>query len=164
MSFYDLKPKVDVVIVERKTRGRFPGEKAPAGTSGLVWSRWVSNSKWGTEKISLLTGEGRILFTTSRCVTRAGNITEFPALMDAYKKHAEQDFVPVFGFVENNAREHNVKSEFLIVKFLSKDRVTSEPSSCVHNEDLDEIFNSSSEEKFFCMRIEPWFLEKAGML
>lgn len=160
MSSYVLKPKVDVVIVERKTRGKFPGEKAPAGTLGLVWSRWVSNSQWATEKISLLTEDGSILFTTARCATKTGNITQFPTLVEAYKKYAAEDFVPVFGFVQKQETYNN----FLIIKFLSKDRVTSVPASCIHFEDLDEIVNSDLTEKFFCMRIETWFLEKAGIL
>ena len=163
MSSCTLKPKVDVVIVQRKTRGKFPGAKAPKGTVGLVWSRWLSNSQWATEKISLLTESGNILFTTSRCTAISGNITEFPSLMDAYKKYAEKDFVPVFGFVKKPSL-HPLSTEFLIVKFLSSPRVTSVPASCVHYEDLDEIFNFASGEKFFCMRIEPWFLEKVGIL
>lgn len=164
MSSYVLRPKVDVVIVEKKTRGKFPGEKAPAGTVGLVWSRWVSNSQWATEKISLLTESGNIFFTTARCASRTGNITDFPKLMEAYKQYAEAEFVPAFGFVKKPAQELQHQAQFLIVKFISKDRMTSVPTSCIHYEDLDEIFNSNSEENFFCMRIEPWFLEKAGIL
>jgi hypothetical protein len=164
MSSYVLRPKVDVVIVEKKTRGKFPGEKAPAGTVGLVWSRWVSNSQWATEKISLLTESGNVLFTTARCASRAGNITDFPKLMEAYKQYAEEEFVPAFGLVKKPAQEHQQKARLLIVKFISKDHMTSVPTSCIHYEDLEEIFNSNSEENFFCMRIEPWFLEKAGIL
>jgi len=164
MSSYVLRPKVDVVIVEKKTRGKFPGEKAPAGTVGLVWSRWVSNSQWTIEKISLLTESGNVFFTTARCASKTGNITDFPKLMEAYKQYAEAEFVPAFGFVKKPAQEHQQQAQFLIVKFISKDRMTSVPTFCIHYEDLDEIFNSSSEENFFCMRIEPWFLEKAGIL
>ena len=164
MSSYALRPKIDVVVVEKKTRGKFPGEKAPAGTVGLVWSRWVSNSQWATEKISLLTESGNVLFTTARCASRTGNITDFPKLMEAYKQYAEEEFVPAFGLVKKPAQEHQQKAQFLIVKFISKDHMTSVPTSCIYYEDLEEIFNSNSEENFFCMRIEPWFLEKAGIL
>lgn len=166
MSSYVLKPKVDVVIVERKTRGKFPGEKATKGTVGLVWSRWTSNSVYGTEKISLLSKEARVLFTTSRCVSKVGTIVDFPDLVDAYKEYAELEFVPVFGFVKKSSIEDLLsnKPEFLLIKFLSRETAQAVPTSCIHFEDLDEIVNSKEKEKFFCMRIETWLLKRSGLL
>lgn len=160
MASCDLKPKIDVVLVEKKTRGKFPGKKAPAETLGLVWSKWTSNPQWGTEKISILTAESNIYFTTAKCVSRVGTIIDWPDFLEAYKNYAELDFVPVFGFVKSLEKE----KEFLTVRFLSNSHFVTVPSSCVHFEDLDEILNCESEEKFFCLRIEPWFLKRAGLI
>jgi len=160
MSSYVLKPKVDVVMVTKKTRGKFPGEKAPVGTLGLVWSSWTSNSMFHTQKISLLTATGKVLFTTAKCTDLVGDITKFDDLYEAYKKYAELNFVPIFGFV----RKPESKSEFIIVKFLSRDRIMTVPTSCVHYEDLDEIFESKKQDNFYCLRIEPWFLKARDLL
>ena len=64
-----LEPKIDVVSVNKNTRGKFPGPKAKKDTIGLVWSTWVSNSQWGTEKLSILTPQGEVVFTTRCCVS-----------------------------------------------------------------------------------------------
>ena len=172
-----LKQKVDVVLVERKTRGKFPGKKAPKGTRGLVWSRWVSNGVYSTEKISILSEESKIFFTTVKCTRKVGSIIDFPTLLDAYKRYAESNFIPVFGFfyrdtrIDRAGREHRRvfcsttrKDEYLNIKFLSRDRITSVPASCIHFEDLEEMFSSKERVGFFCMRIESWFLKRVKLV
>ena len=89
-----LRPKFDIVNVTKTSRGKFPGQKALKGTTGIVWSTWMSNGNFGTTKMSILDRNGEISFTTNACAPKIGTIDSFPDLQKIYDRHVEKYFVP----------------------------------------------------------------------
>jgi len=157
MSLYDLRTKCDVVIVTRKSRGSFPGPTSTKGTVGLVWSQWVSNEKFGSYKVSLLDKTGEITFTSLKCIEKVGEISHFEDLVQAYKDHADQNFVPVFCHIGN--RESIVRLNKIWVRPLSKNKDYSLSITSIHPADFKEM-SDCKDQNFFCLRVEPWVLKK----
>ena len=168
MPFLDLKAKSDVVVINRKSRGKFPGEIAKSGTIGVVWSKWLSNSLYQTQKISILTEDNEIKFTTVSCSEPIGKISDFPDLEKTMEKHCDDNFIPIFCFLKTgfiNLQMSKIeKREYIQVQLLFDKRVITVPTSCIHFKDLKEVYALSSKEKFFCIRVEPWFLEKRKII
>jgi hypothetical protein len=161
MSLYELRTKFDVVMVTRKSKGSFPGPSSPKGTLGLVWSQWISNEKFGSYKLSLLDKSGDLTFTTFKCIEKLGEITLFEDLVQAYIKHADQHFVPIFCHIGDRASIARVNR--IWVRPLSKNKNYSLLISAIHPEDLKELI-TDTDQSFFCLRLEPWVLKKWDLI
>lgn len=152
MPIFD--PKIDVVLVERNTRGKFPGPKAKKTTVGLVWSTWTSNSQWGTLKLSLLTSQGEVVFTTQSCVSKIGVFEDFKDLVNAYEKHVEKNYIPIF------VTKPNFKSEkFIKMCVLGTEHVIDLRKNNIAKSDLAYMLQNP-DENAHSVRIEPWVLKK----
>jgi hypothetical protein len=162
MSSYEIKPKQTVVEVIKSTRGRFPGERAPSGTIGIVWSSWVSNSTWGTSKLSVLSKPGSIYFTTKKCVKILGPITDFPEMSVVIKQHADEYFLPVFVQVKDMNVQIQLNKKSLRVTYLGKPGINFIPLSSIHPDDVSFIVKNPDEE-VYSTRVEPWVLESHGI-
>jgi len=161
MSLYELRTKIDVVMVTRKSRGSFPGTISPKGTLGLVWSQWVSNEKFSSYKLSLLDKSGEITFTTLKCIEKMGELSHFEDLEQAYVKYTDQNFIPIFCHIGD--RESIVRSNKIWVRPLSKSSDFSLQISSIHPSDLKEI-NDNKDQNFFCLRLEPWVLKRWNLI
>ena len=158
MKILNLKQKIDVVIVSRRSRGKFPGKIAAPGTVGLVWSRWCSRFERDLYKISILTSEGEILFTTEKCVESVGDISMFENLYLAYKDYADKNYIPVV--VKARLKYHSdTLSSCIEIKFMSKNKFVPIKYNAIHPEDK-KIITKDFIEDFYCFRIEEWFLKK----
>jgi len=154
-----LEPKIDVVIVEKNTRGKFPGPKAKKGTVGLVWSTWVSNTTWATQKISILSESSEILFTTKKCSSTIGTFEEFENLVDAYNKHVEKEYIPVFASAEILPKiEYSIR-----LKILGFDITIDANRSTIEKSDMSYILNNPNKQ-MYSVRIEPWVLKKWNII
>ena len=165
MSFYVIKPKQTVVKVIRSTRGKFPGERSPKGTLGVVWSSWVANSAWGTEKMSILDADGNVTFTTKKCTEVVGEISEHPLIEASYRRHADEHFLPVFVQIKDvsiKLIKENTKQSFR-VKYLGRSNFSFIPLSSVHPDDANYIIKNP-EEQVYSLRAEPWVLRKHGVM
>lgn len=158
MKSLNLKQKIDVVIVTRRSRGKFPGKIAAPGTVGLVWSRWCSNFEHNAYKISILTSEGEILFTTEKCVEKVGDISMFENLYLAYKDYADKNYIPIVV----KARQKYISDTnniCLEIKFMSKNKFVPAKYNVIHPEDR-KIITKDLVEDFYYFRLEEWFLKK----
>ena len=154
MKWLLLDPKIDVVIVERNTRGKFPGPKAKKATVGLVWSTWTSNSQWGTLKLSLLTPQGEVVFTTRSCVSKIGVFEDFKDLVSAYEKHVEEDYIPIF------VTKPTFRSEkFIKMRVLGTEHVIDLRKNNIAKSDLTYMLQNP-DENAYSVRIEPWVLKR----
>ena len=164
LSTNRLKSKLDVVLVERATRGKFPGPKAKKETIGLVWSSWLSNSKWRTEKLSLLTAKGEVCFTTRSCISKIGTFEDFEDVKSAYEKYVEENFIPIFCMPARDvdegdvARSRNWELSWPI-KILGFSKIYFIYSANIAKKDLDYMLKNP-DDPVFSIRIEPWILEK----
>ena len=149
-----LEPKTDIVLVERSTRGKFPGLKAKKSTVGLVWSTWVANSQWGTEKLSLLTAEGEVVFTTRSCVSKIGVFKDFKELVIAYEKHVEKDYIPIFV-----TKVIFRSDKFIKMRVLGTQRVIDLRKNNIAKSDLTYMLQNP-DENAYSVRIEPWVLKR----
>jgi hypothetical protein len=154
-----LEPKIDVVLVEKNTRGRFPGPRAKKDTIGLVWSTWVSNSTWGTQKVSLLSESGSISFSTMKCLSKIGTFKEFKNLVVAYDKYVEKEYIPVFASAEASPRDKSLVS----LKILGFDTIVHTNRSTIKKEDLLYILNNPDKQTY-SVQIEPWVLKKWNII
>jgi len=154
-----LEPKIDVVLVEKNTRGKFPGPKAKKGTIGLIWSTWVSNSTWGTQKVSLLSESGSISFSTMKCLSKIGTFKEFKNLVDAYDKYVEKEYIPVFASAKALLRDKSLVS----LKILGFDTIVHTNRSTIKKEDILYILNNPDKQTY-SVQIEPWVLKKWNII
>ncbi len=149
-----LEPKIDIVLVERNTRGKFPGPKAKKATVGLVWSTWVANSQWGTEKLSLLTPQGEVVFTTRSCVSKIGVFEDFKELVSAYEKYVEEDYIPIF------VTKVIFRSEkFIKMRVLGTEHTIDLRKNNIAKSDLTYMLQNP-DENAYSVRIEPWVLKR----
>ena len=157
-----LKTKLDVVLVERATRGKFPGPKAKKETIGLVWSTWVSNSVWRTEKLSLLTAEGEVCFTTRSCISKIGTFEDFEDVKLAYEKHVEENFIPIFCMPACDGADFSRSLNWDLswpIKILGFSKIYFIYSANIAKQDLAYMLKNP-DDPVFSIRLEPWILEK----
>jgi hypothetical protein len=163
LSTNRLKSKLDVVLVERATRGKFPGPKAKKETIGLVWSSWLSHPQWRTEKLSLLTTQGEVCFTTRSCISKIGTFEDFEDVKSAYEKYVEENFIPIFCMPVRTVgldvpRSRNWELSWPI-KILGFSKIYFIYSANIAKKDLDYMLKNP-DDPVFSIRIEPWILEK----
>ena len=178
-----LIPRKTFVIVKKVSRGRFPGRKSEVGETGVVWSRW--NSKFGTEKISILSKDLTISFTSSACVSIVEVIEDEDAFEDMYIRWAEANHIPIVIQVvdirliqpdiqkkqaKNNKKyKHpgaiNIqKAKTVKCKSLAGKELYLKQSYC-HPLDWSNMIEGIFEgKKVFCIRVEPWILEKNNII
>lgn len=149
-----LEPKIDVVSVNKNTRGKFPGPKAKKDTIGLVWSTWVSNSQWGTEKLSILTPQGEVVFTTRSCVSKIGVFEDSKEIVSAYESHVEKDYIPIFV-----TKVIFRSDKFIKMRVLGTDRVIDLRKNNIAKSDLTYMSQNPGDNAY-SVRVEPWVLER----
>ena len=168
-------PKLSVVHVDRKTRGRFPGEKAPAGTTGLVWTSWFG-AGFGTHKISLITTDLKLYFTTASCVSVLGFSDSVEGFNTVRSEWASKHFIPIVlqvvdvkisapvkkGKSLNDTVEEN--KQYVRYQTLNKKSIYVKKAYC-HPDDWSSLMTGIEKgERAFCIRLEPWILEKAEII
>ena len=160
-----LIPKFDVVSVTRSTRGRFPGQKAPKGVTGLVWSTWTSNAGFNTKKLSILSAEGEITFTTQTCVEIVGSLPDYPHLKKSYNAHVEKHYVPVICTLEKSFDFDGSISmnNSVCVKYLGVNTKRWIKQHAICLEDLQYMYENQHD-KVFSLNVEPWVLKKHSIL
>lgn len=153
-----------MVTVVRSSRGKFPGPKATKGTTGLVWSTWISNSNFSTKKLSILDSAGEISFTTFSCVEKIGTIESSSDLQKIYDSHVEKHFIPVFCILsEKFTLEEKDLPKSVRIKYLGQTRKRWVKKHCVCMRDL-QYMHDNQNEKVFSLKIEPWVLKRHGMI
>ena len=191
LSTNRLRPKIDVVLVERTTRGKFPGPKAKKETVGLVWSSWISNSEWRTEKLSLLTFQGEVCFTTRSCISKIGTFADFKDVKSAYEKYVEENFIPIFctlclpayhsgiplqvGDFQERALGNplhdfglsGITSEDLpdsfVIKVIGFQGTFRISADCIAKKDFEEIVKNP-EAAVYSINVEPWVLKRRNII
>jgi hypothetical protein len=164
----DLESKFDIVIVNKKSSGKFPGIAAKKSTIGLVWGIWKNNH---TTKISILDENANLYFSTANCVEKVGKIFNFEKIIAAYKSYADLNFIPAFAFVKINSLEirnfikykkGEIKNRpdvsfYIKIKFLYRKNFSIINMNSIHPDDLDILLNSNN--NFHCLRLEKYILE-----
>ena len=177
LSTNRLRPKIDVVLVERTTRGKFPGPKAKKETVGLVWSSWISNSEWRTEKLSLLTFQGEVCFTTRSCISKIGTFADFKDVKSAYEKYVEENFIPIFctlclpayhsGIPLHDCSLSGITSEDLpdsfVIKVIGFQGTFRISADCIAKKDFEEIVKNP-EAAVYSITVEPWVLKRRNII
>ena len=161
--YSELKTKTDIVRVSRKTRGRFPGPKAPLEMTGIVWSKWNSKNQYSTPKLSILSSDGEIYFTTATCVEHVGSIkdTQWSDLLEAYRKYVDEVFVPIFCIKTSELYVDKTGNNYWFYgKHVGKKERKSFNFSSIHPDDAKYIIDNPGE-SVYSIRVEPWLIEKS---
>ena len=171
----EIVAKLSIVKVDRKSRGRFPGERAPVGTMGLVWTSWFG-SGYGTHKISLITKDLKLYFTTASCVSVVGTADEVEGFDSVRSDWASEHFMPVVLTAVDMKisapleKGKNLRSiverdkQYVRCHTLCKKTIFVKKVYC-HPDDWQGLMSGLQKgERVFCLRLEPWILEKAGLI
>ena len=177
--------KVSVVRVDKKSRGRFPGDQAPVGIVGLVWSSWRGGT-YGTHKVSLVTKDLKLYFTTASCASIIGKSSEINDFTDVRERWADKNFIPIILEVEDVrlsgaslkdkslmkiveiAKDDGMwgrdKVDYIKCKSLTQQRLWVRESCCHPKDWKNMLKNILDGKKVFCVRLEPWVLEKVDII
>ena len=161
--------KGDIILVEKKTRGKFTGLKAKLQCEYYVVNAWVNN--YGSRKLQLADEEGNEFYTTDKCVKvklRPENYEATPQKwVEAFHAWMDKTFVPLIvttipkwgGKAPAISRERTsilvtplgVKTELLLSK------------KWMHPDDwpdLDRLYRKET----LSVRVPHWLAKKNGIL
>ena len=174
-----LVPRKSIVLVKKKSRGRFPGKKSEVGEKGIVWSRWYSKN-YGTEKISILTNDLSVSFTSVSCVLVVDEPEDVELFKDIHERWADKNYLPVVVQVADirlpvTSLSSSIskkppgllnieKARHIKCKTLSGKELYIKKSYC-HPADWENMIKGLNQnESAFCIRLEPWILEKNNII
>ena len=174
----EIIPRKSIVLVKKKSRGKFPGRMSAVGESGIVWSRWYSKNH-NTEKISILSSDLKLSFTSAACVTIVENTNNLEEFKDMHERWADENYLPVVVQVidvrlsvpildsktKKNPGLINIeKAKYVKCKTLSGKALYVKKSYC-HPIDWQLMIKGlNQDEVAFCIRLEPWILEKNNII
>lgn len=161
----------DIVIVTRKSRGRFMGQKAEVGQEYYVLNTW-SNS-YGTLKLKLIDTQGNEFYTTDAAV-KILNFNDQSAYNLAAQKYKEglkiwreKNFIPVLVIV---MKGYNGKAAFsathasILIGRLGLNNVGFWlPQRHCHPDDWKQL-RSTSPGNAVSIRIPNWFAKKNKLI
>lgn len=175
----ELIPRKSIVVVEKNSRGRFPGKKAEVGDRGVVWSKWYSKG-WGTEKISILKRDLSVSFTSASCVSVVEVKDDESGFENIYERWAEENHLPiVVEIIDVRLAQPDIqdprgsshpgavniqKAKTVKCRSLTGKEIYLKQSYCHPSDWNIMIAGIFDGKKVFSIRVEPWILEKNNII